>query len=276
MLLNLPVVLGIVAVMVVLRLLKVSLLVWVIAWWVGMYVFMSRGFATPVPASAQNIYMAIVALSLFAYVTSSTERMQGFTRPLLNFAGDPRYTLPLAVVVLALPALAAWRVWAAAHVPVEPPFFARTVHPSPPTEITVHDEKIDIINGDNPLRPLEQSNPEQYAAHVANGKVLYYKHCFYCHADALGGDGMYAHAVNPAPANFLDSGVLPNFRDTFFFWRIAKGGPGMPDEGGPGDSAMPEWERFLSNEEMWEVVLFLYEHTGYEPRAREDHGQGAH
>jgi hypothetical protein len=35
---------------------------------------------------------------------------------------------------------------------------------------------------------------------------------------------------------------------------------------------MPEWERFLSNEEMWEVVLFLYDHTGYRPRAREEHG----
>ncbi len=59
---------------------------------------------------------------------------------------------------------------------------------------------------------------------------------------------MYAHGVNPAPANFIDQGVLPNFQETFFFWRIAKGGPGMPDEGAPGDSAMPEWERFLTNE----------------------------
>jgi hypothetical protein len=25
---------------------------------------------------------------------------------------------------------------------------------------------------------------------------------------------------------------------------------------------------------MWEVVAFLYDHTGYRPRAREVHGEG--
>ena len=269
---NLPVILGFVAVLVLLRVLRASLLLWVLAWGIGMYVLMSRGFAVPVPASVQNIYMGIVVLSLVAYVTSSPERMQGFLGPLVNFAGDSRYTLPLAVVLLALPAFAAWRTYANSNVPVEPPFFARTVHPSPPTEITVHNEKIDLVGGDNPLRALETTDPEAFRKHVENGKTIYYKQCFFCHADALGGDGMYAHGVNPAPANFIDQGVLPNFQETFFFWRIAKGGPGMPDEGGPGDSAMPEWERFLSNEEMWEVVLFLYDHTGYRPRAREQHG----
>ena len=271
---NLPVILGIVVVMVLLRLVKVSLLIWIIVWFIGMYVFVSRGFTTPVPASAQGIYLGIVALSLVAYVTSSRERVQSFTEPLINFAGDSRYTLPLLVVLLALPALAAYREYANANVPIEPPFFARTVHPSPPTEITVHNEKVDMLGSDNPLRHLEKDNPEQFKKHVENGKATYYKQCFFCHADALGGDGMYAHGLNPAPANFIDQGVLPNFQETFFFWRVAKGGPGMPDEGGPGDSAMPEWERFLSNEEMWEVVLFLYDHTGYRPRAREVHGEG--
>lgn len=270
---NLPVILGFVAVLVLLRVLRASLLVWVLAWGIGMYVLMSRGFAVPVPASAQNIYMGIVLLALLAYVTSSPERVRDFRDPLVNFAGDPRYTLPLVVVLLALPALAAYRTYANSNVPVEPPFFARTVHPSPPTEITVHNEKIDLVGGDNPLRALEKTNPDAFRQHVENGKTIYYQQCFFCHADALAGDGMYAHGVNPAPANFIDQGVLPNFQETFFFWRIAKGGPGMPDEGGPGDSAMPEWERFLSNEEMWEVVLFLYDHTGYRPRAREDHGE---
>jgi mono/diheme cytochrome c family protein len=270
---NLPVILGIVAVLVLLRLVRASLLLWVLAWWIGMYVFVSQGFRVPVPASAQNIYLGIVTLALGAYVTSSRERQEGFSGPLFAFAGEARYTLPLVAVVVALPALAAYRIYANASVPVEPPFFARTVHPSPPTEITVHQEKIDLVGSDNPLRALEKSDPEAFRQHVENGKATYYKQCFFCHADALGGDGMFAQGVNPAPANFLDQGVLPNFQETFFFWRIAKGGPGMPDEGGPGDSAMPEWERFLSNEEMWEVVLFLYDHTGYRPRAREEHGE---
>jgi len=30
---------------------------------------------------------------------------------------------------------------------------------------------------------------------------------------------------------------------------------------------MPAWEKFLSEEEMWEVILFVYDSTGQRPRA---------
>ena len=94
------------------------------------------------------------------------------------------------------------------------------------------------------------------------------RHCRYCHGDGLAADGVFAHGLNPIPTNFTDPNVLPNFREAFFFWRIAKGAPGMPDEGGPGDSAMPAWEQFLTEEEMWEVLLFLYDfNPGYQPRS---------
>ena len=45
----------------------------------------------------------------------------------------------------------------------------------------------------------------------------------------------------------------------------------MPEDGGPWDSAMPAWEDFLTEEEIWDVVLFLYDFNGYRPRAREEH-----
>jgi hypothetical protein len=48
----------------------------------------------------------------------------------------------------------------------------------------------------------------------------------------------------------------------------------MPEEGAPGDSAMPDWERMLSNEEMWDVLLFLYHDTGYRPRALDEAALG--
>ena len=34
---------------------------------------------------------------------------------------------------------------------------------------------------------------------------------------------------------------------------------------------MPAWEQFLTEEEMWDVVLFLYDFTGYQPRAAGEH-----
>jgi hypothetical protein len=33
---------------------------------------------------------------------------------------------------------------------------------------------------------------------------------------------------------------------------------------------MPAWDQFLSEEEMWDVILFLYDFTGRHPRARHE------
>jgi hypothetical protein len=80
---------------------------------------------------------------------------------------------------------------------------------------------------------------------------------------------MFVHGLNPIPTNFTDKGTIAQLQETFLFWRIAKGGPGLPAEGGPWDSAMPAWEKILNEQEMWEVVLFLYDHTAQRPRAAE-------
>jgi hypothetical protein len=273
---KLAVLLPILAVMVLARLLRAGVFAWVLVWAVGMYVAMRYGFVTPIPDSAVHIYLAITALALFAYATSSRERLRGTVDPLLRFAGDTRYVVPLAVVALAIPGLIAWSVYESSFQPIQPPFFGRTVHPSPPAEISSHGTKIDLIHGENPFRALEKTDAKAFREHVENGRHVYYSNCFFCHGDALAGDGMYAHGVNPVPANFQDSGVLPSFQETFFFWRIAKGGPGMPDEGAPGDSVMPEWERFLSNDQMWDVILFLYADTGYRPRTFEEGAEAKH
>ena len=82
------------------------------------------------------------------------------------------------------------------------------------------------------------------------------------------GAGLFAHALNPIPTNFQDPGTIPQLQEAFLFWRISKGGPGLPTEGGPWATAMPAWEKFLSEEEMWDAILFLYDFTGARPRAR--------
>jgi mono/diheme cytochrome c family protein len=264
--LNYGVVIPILLVLVALRVLRARTLLWIVALWIGMYVTLRFGFKTPIPQSAVHIYMSIASLALIAYSTSSRERARETYGPIFAFVTESRYTLPLGLAVLAIPALVAWGVYRGLQEPIQPPFFGRTVHPSPPTDVTSHGQKIDLLKGSNPLRELEKSDPKKFAEHFEKGRATYYKNCFFCHGDALAGDGMYAHALSPVPANFQDSGVLPMFQETFFFWRIAKGGPGMPDEGAPGDSVMPEWERFLTNDEIWEVILFLYGDTGYRPR----------
>ena len=71
--------------------------------------------------------------------------------------------------------------------------------------------------------------------------------------------------------DWTDVGVLPNLQESFIFWRVSKGGPGLPEEGGPWDTAMPAWETFLDEQEMWDVTAYLYEFSGYDPRKQEVH-----
>ncbi len=267
---NILVVLAVAAVFGVLRFRRASLLVWAGAWWVGLYLLLRFGFTVPIPSSVVTIYMGIVTLAIAAYVSSSDERRGEIAGPLVRFMTDKRYTASLGAAVIAIPALAAANVYVQMNVPLEPPLFSRTVHPASPAEITVGEKKVDLNAGENPFRHLETSNPDEFRGHVEKGRQVYYRNCVFCHGDNLAGNGMFVHGLDPIPTNFADPGTIAMLQETFLFWRIAKGGPGLPEEGGPWATAMPAWEKFLTEEEIWDVILFLYEFTGQRPRATEE------
>jgi mono/diheme cytochrome c family protein len=264
------VVLAVVAVLGLLRLRRAGLLVWAVAWWAGIYVLLRFGFTAPIPASVVSLYMGIIALAILAYVSSSQQRRDEVAGPLVRFTTDRRYTAALVAAMVAIPALAAANVYVQMKVPLQPPLFSRTVHPASPSEITVHDKAVNLDTAENPFRHLQTSNPAEFRAHVDKGREIYYRNCVYCHGDNLSGDGMFVHGLNPLPTNFTDPGTIAMLRETFLFWRIAKGGPGLPEEGGPWDSAMPAWEHFLEEDEIWETILFLYDFTAQHPRALEE------
>jgi hypothetical protein len=267
---KLPIVLVVAVVFGVLRFLRVGLLIWAFVWWIGIYVLLRFGFTAPIPSSVISIYMGIVTIAILAYVSSSEQRRGDVSGPLLRFMTDRRYTPLLVATALAIPALAAANVYVQMNVPLEPPLFSRTVHPASPADVTVHDKRIDLDAGENPFRGLETSNPQEFRKHVENGRRVYYQNCVFCHGDNLGGNGMFVHGLDPIPTNFSDAGTIPMLRETFLFWRISKGGPGLPDEGGPWDTAMPSWEKFLKEDEMWDAILFLYDFTGSRPRGKEE------
>ncbi len=268
---NILVVLAVAVAFALLRFRRASLLLWTGAWWVGIYVLLRFGFTAPIPGSVISLYMGIVSIAMLAYVSSSQERREEVSRPLVRLMTEKRYTPLLAATVVAIPALAAANVYVQRNVPLEPPFFPRTIHPASPSAITVHDKKVDLDAGENPFLHLERSNPDEYRKRVENGRRTYYRNCVFCHGDTMAGNGMFVHGLDPIPTNFTDQGAIGMLRDTFLLWRISKGGPGLPEEAGPWDTAMPAWEKFLKEEEMWETILFLYDFTAQRPRAKEEH-----
>lgn len=266
---NIPVLIGVVVGIVVFRFLRLNMLAWLAVWWAVVYVAVRYGIEPPMPSSIVNMFMGITTIALLTYAFSDSERLESTKRPVVRFVVDKKFTMPLIIVVLALPALVAFKVYRSMSSEAAPPVFGRTVHPAPPENITFKGKPIDLIAGENPYRELEATDPDAFHAHVENGRRVYYQNCVFCHGDDMEGDGIFAHSLDPIPANFADPTTIAMLQETYLFWRIAKGAPGLPEESGPWASAMPAWEQFLDEEQIWDVILFLYDHTEQKPRARE-------
>ncbi len=233
----------------------------------------------PMPASAWRLYSVTILVVAALYVSSNSGQLADFRAGLAELITAVRYrTLRLGLLVVVPVALGV-QAWASAQVDVAPPAAFRAVHPAPPTEIRfqgpgdAEEATIDLTSVHSPVRQLEDSDPAAYAAAVTGGKDVYYANCWFCHGDDLAGDGPVAEALSPRPANFQDPGTIAMLQESYLFWRIAKGGAGLPDESTPWSSGMPAWEDYLSADEIWQVIAFLYDHTGQVPR---EFAEGGH
>ena len=123
----------------------------------------------------------------------------------------------------------------------------------------------DVLTARRP--PEMEVNEENLAA----GRRIYYRNCMYCHGDNLSGKGHFADALNPLPANFRDGGTISQLEEGYVYWRVATGGPGLPQGATPWNSSMPVWQDFLSEDEIWQVVAYIYSASGSTPRTWEEH-----
>ncbi|MBI1966770.1 MAG: cytochrome c [Gemmatimonadetes bacterium] len=223
-----------------------------------------------VPASVVLQYMVTVLVGVLIYVSDNEQRWTQFREPIRAVLVEPRLTPVRWSLLAAVPALVGWVAYGQVATRVEAPPILRSIHPAPPAEITFRSRPMTLTGLENPLRAVRDSLPD----FVGEGKRIYYQNCLPCHGDHLDGQGHFAPGFNPLPANFQDDGTIAQLTESFVFWRIAKGGPGLPREGAPWNSAMPAWEDFLTEREIWAVILFLYEQTGRRPRTWEKTGDG--
>ena len=222
------------------------------------------GFASaPVPNSVLLQYLATVFVGALIYVSDNDRQWAEFQAPIRDTLVRPeRRPIRLALLVLVPVA-----VGALAFMMVRPtvaaPASLRSIHPAPPPQITFRGTTMVLADMRNPLRTGDLTQAYQ------TGRRVYYQNCMPCHGDDLGGNGYFAHGFNPTPIDFTDVGTIPQLTESFVFWRIAKGGPGLPREGAPWNSAMPAWEDILTEQEIWAVIVFLYEQAGRQPRSWE-------
>ncbi len=222
--------------------------------------------SAPVPRSVFFQYMVTVLVGVLIWVSHHEERWRRFKQPIVDLLVLPERRRLRGGLLLLVPLLVAFVTYDAVRPRVSAPVGLRSVHPAPPSQITFRGEPMRLDGLENPLRG---SGREEEA--YQEGMRLYYQNCMVCHGDYLDGQGHYAHGFNPTPLPLRGGGTIAQLTESYVFWRIAKGGPGLPREGAPWNSAMPVWEDFLTAEEIWAVTLFLYRQAGLTPRTWGEH-----
>ncbi len=238
---------------------------------VGVYVAADLVFGVlleqPIPNSLMTMYMFFVVAGVFMVFTFTEESASALTRPIKALVEDPSRKWVRNVVFVVVPVLAGLFTYSKMLPSFEAPLELRTIHPAPPSSIKAYGKRFNLLELENPFRKLEKEDPEKFREFVVEGGDVYIANCQYCHGDKLDGRGPYAPGLNPVPLNFQDVGTIAQLQESYLFWRIAAGGPGLPDEATPWLSSMPVWQDFLEEEEIWKVILFLYDYTGRRPRS---------
>ncbi len=271
-----------------------------VAFWAFILLYLKFRIYPPIPFSVRAMYGTVALVGVFMWMSSNEEDWKKFKQPIFNVMdGISPFHKNLRIGYLVLIPLLLWgfsfqSIYPSSAEPIE----LRTVHPAPPATTKVHGTTFVLQIAENPYRVnlegkydqhytdahiVDQSmgrlmksmtpadNPwdpdaKGYIRNVREGGEIFFQNCHFCHGDNLNGRGLHAFAFNPIPANFTDAGTIAQLQETFLFWRVSKGGIGLPREGFPWASTMPPWEQHLTTDEIWKVILFEYWHTGYYPR----------
>ena len=222
-----------------------------------------------IPASLLTMYMFFVIAGVFCVFTFTEQGTKELIAPIFALVEDPSRKWLRNVVFVVVPLLVGYYVYDRMLPTFEAPLELRSIHPAPPNSVKAYGKRYNLTTLENPFRRLEKEDPEKFKELVKEGGAVYIQNCQYCHGDRLDGKGQYAPGLNPVPLNFQDVGTIAQLQESFLFWRIATGGPGLPKEAAPWISSMPVWQDFLTEEEIWKVILFLYDYTGHRPRSWE-------
>jgi mono/diheme cytochrome c family protein len=233
--------------------------------WLAVWSALTFGVQPPIPGSVMGLYMAITTVSILVFLVADQARFTAALAPIVTLLKEDRLVVPRVLAMLAITLGSGWLVYTKVRPQFDPPFEARTIHPQNPSSFKLHGKKFDVLKG---KRPEAMARSEE---NLAAGKRLYYRNCMYCHGDYLNGLGQFAEAFNPLPANFRDQGTISQLEEPYVLWRVATGGPGLPDGATPWNSSMPVWQDLLSEEEIWQVVDFIYQGSGSGARVQEEH-----
>jgi hypothetical protein len=220
-----------------------------------------------VPTSVMKMYMFFIVSGVLLIYSFSEEEYDALTKPIVDLYSNPEKQKMMFAAIGIIGVFGAYITFQYVKPTFDAPVELRSVHPAPPANVKAWGKSYALQTLKNPLR----EDKANFAKNVEEGGKVYYQNCYYCHGDKMLGKGHYFAGFNPLPANFVDIGTIAQLTESFVFWRISTGGPGLPSEGAPWTSAMPIWHTLLSEDEVWKVIMFLYDYTGHAPRVTVTH-----
>ena len=90
----------------------------------------------------------------------------------------------------------------------------------------------------NPLKPSQANLPD--------ARARYLDKCAECHGDAGKGDGSQAKMYDPMPTDLTDAAHMNSISDGEMFYKISEG-----------HRPMPGFKKRFTEEQRWQMVLFL-------------------
>ena len=238
------------------------------------YIILDNAFPPLMPKTLLIQYMAIIIVGILLYFSYNQKRWDEFKAPVIAVMRNDNTIIIRWFFLVSISGLAGYVVYDSVKPSLDSPVELRQVHPAPPSKIKVFNNTYDLTKLENPVMAEviskyssdKESAMEIYSEAVESGRKVYFENCFYCHGDILDGNGPYAKGFNPKPINFQDVGTIAQLQEAFLFWRITTGGPGLPIEGTPWNSAMPVWHEILDESQVWNTITFLYDYVGQVPR----------
>jgi mono/diheme cytochrome c family protein len=98
-----------------------------------------------------------------------------------------------------------------------------------------------------PAAEKERKNPLSLTdANIAAAREVYGKKCSDCHGEKGKGDGSEAMMYDPAPSDLTDAARMNKLTDGEIFYQISEG-----------RKPMPSFKKKLSEEQRWQLVLFV-------------------
>ena len=237
------------------------IVVFIIIKFISPYVFMillAKEHTMPTPSTLMIWYMILAILGALVYVSTSDLKWINFLSFMLP-AGDNKLKARLQkMIVIAFPIMAGWFVYSGTAPGTASPVELRIQHPTLLQEY----EKLE-----NPYAHVDEETKRRC---IEEGKILYQQNCRPCHGSKADGNGPFANAFRLRPINFTDPGTIATVIENFAFWRIKEGGPGLPGEATPWDSAMPSWKDALTDDQIWKIIMGEYVTAGVVARQPEE------